>query len=137
MNEQPHDQNVSAPQPAESEVVALIKKMHQQLIFLEKKIDMLISQSGSSQERPSRPFSSRPPYRGNYNDKRGLGGDSRERSFRSDRPFDKHKSYNRDAREGGSGQDRPFQKKYDGGKKGFVPKKKSFYQGYAHKPESR
>ncbi|MBU0634014.1 MAG: hypothetical protein KKB82_07170 [Candidatus Omnitrophica bacterium] len=41
----------SAPPQAEQDVVALINKIQQQLVFLEKKIDTLISQSS---ERPFR-----------------------------------------------------------------------------------
>ena len=111
MNEQPDDQNVSAPQPAESEVVLLIKKLQQQLTFLEKKIDTLITQSKQPQEKPFRSFD-RPPHRGPYQDKKEFG---------------KQKNY-RDDREGGSGLQRPFKKKYEGEKREFDPKKKPFWQ---------
>lgn len=61
MSEQSQHNDSLPPAPAEQDVVALIKKMQQQLVFLEKKIDILINQS---QERPfgekrfSKPFRS-------------------------------------------------------------------------------
>jgi hypothetical protein len=52
------------PDGAEDEVVSMLKKLQQQLLFLEKKVDLLISQS---KERPhgdravtDRPFRKRP-----------------------------------------------------------------------------
>ena len=134
MNEQPNDKNLSAPQPSDSEVVVLIKRMQQQLTFLEQKIDAFISQS---REKPFPPFS-RPQHRLQYHDQREQGEDYRERSFRPGRHFGKprpeensrfglpKKNYT-DDRESGSGQDRNFKKKYDGPKRGFGPRKKPFF----------
>lgn len=71
--------NISLPSPqvesdmAEPNLVVLISQIQQQLSFLEKKIDTLISQSS---ERPSRNFDR--PYR---NDRGGRGDNFRERSF--------------------------------------------------------
>lgn len=136
MNEQPNDKNFSVPQPSDSEVVVLIKKLQQQLTFLEKKIDAFINQS---QEKSSRPFS-RPPHRGQYHDTRDQGEGYRERSFRPGRHFGKpraeenqrfgppRKNY-RDERENSSGQDRNFKKRYDGEKRGLEPRKKPFFHG--------
>ena len=45
MSEQPQHNDSLSSALAEQDVVVLIKKMQQQLIFLEKKIDILISQS--------------------------------------------------------------------------------------------
>ena len=95
MTEQFKSDNPSAPQQSETDVVVLIKKMQQQLAFLEKKIDLLVSQSQEkpfrekSFSRPSRPFDR--PYRpgGHYPDKRDHGEGSRERSFRPGHYSDK------------------------------------------------
>ena len=94
MSEQLERDDSLSPGPNEQDVAALINKMQKQLVFLEKKIDILISQS---QERPSgeRHFSK--PFRsfdrsyrpGQYHDKRGPGEDSRERGFHSGRHFEK------------------------------------------------
>ncbi len=54
-----HDPSPAPPQ-SESEVIALIKRMQQQLAFLEKKIDILINQS-SERSFKGRPFSK--PFR--------------------------------------------------------------------------
>ena len=77
-----------APIPAESDTdaVSLLKKMQQQLLFLERKIDLLISQSQerlhaekSSSNRPSqkRPFSKQfPPFDQQRHRSRGAHGHS-------------------------------------------------------------
>ena len=73
MSEQSRD-NEALPVAAEQDVLTLIRKMQQQLSFLEKKIDILISQS---QAKPSgdKPFSR--PFR------------IEERSFDRERPYEK------------------------------------------------
>jgi len=59
MSEQyPHP--AAVPSPANADIVALIKRMQQQLDFLERKIDTLISQS---QERPFREKRFSKPFR--------------------------------------------------------------------------
>ena len=60
MDEQLSDDSPAVPDQTGTEVVSLLKRLQQQLLFLEKKIDMLISQS---QQRPSseRPFR-KPPF---------------------------------------------------------------------------
>ena len=143
MTEQLKSDNSSAPQQTEPDVLVLIKKMHQQLAFLEKKIDILISQS---QEKPFRekhflkPFRSfgRPYRPGYYHDKRDQGEDLRGRSFHSGHHLEKRqgdenrgpggpkKDYS-DDRENSSSQDRHFKKKYGGKKRGFGPRKKLFF----------
>ena len=93
--------------PAEQDVVAVIKKIQQQLVSLEKKIDILINQSSgrpSGERHFSKPF----------------------RSF--DRP---HRSF-----DGGHGNtsggrsfdgERHFEKRHGGENRGFDPTKKPFY----------
>lgn len=143
MTEQLKSDNSSTPQQTESDVLVLIKKMHQQLAFLEKKIDILISQS---QERPfrekkfskpSRPFG-RPYSSDSYQGKRNQGEGFRERSFHSGHPFKKRqedknqgfgvpkRNYN-DDRESSSSQEGHFKKKFGGKKRGFDPRKKSSF----------
>lgn len=81
----------SVPPQAEMDVVSLIKKMQQQLSFLEKKIDILISQS---QEKPfkGRPFPKpfRPFSHSHHHDRGERDNSSRERDFSRGRPFEKH-----------------------------------------------
>ena len=138
MTEQFKSDNPSTPQQSESDLVGLIKMMQQQLAFLEKKIDILLSQSKERNfSKPSRPFDR--PYRpGRHQDKRGHGEDSRERSFNSGPYFEKRqgdeqrgfggpkKNYSNE-RENPSNQDRYFKKKYDDKKGGFDPRKKNFF----------
>ncbi len=100
------DNDSLPPLPDEQDVVALIKKMQQQLVFLEKKIDILISQS---QARPS-------------------GEKYFPKSFR---PFGHpHRSYDKGrdnaSRESDSGQGRHFEKRFGGENRGFNQKKKPF-----------
>jgi hypothetical protein len=170
MTEQFKNDDPLASQQSETDIVVLIKKMQQQLTFLEKKIDILVSQSQEKPlkerhfSRPSRPFDR--PYRpgGHYPDKREHGEGSRERSFRpghysdkrehgeglrersfrlshhSDRPqgevkrgFDGPRKEYSGNREGSSSPERHFEKKYDGKKKIFDPRKKDFF----HKRKDR
>ena len=80
----------SSPPQVEPDVVALVKKIQQHLMFLEKKIDTLISRSSekpSQGQHFSKPFRSygRPQHhsqRKNYNS-------SREGGFDRGRPFDR------------------------------------------------
>jgi hypothetical protein len=99
----------------EPDVVALIKKMQQQLIFLEKKIDTLIAQS---QAAPSREKYFSKPYR----------------SFDRPHRYGKGESDSRPG-EKGPDQGRSFEKRHGEGNRGFGhgekrkfdPKKKPFY----------
>jgi hypothetical protein len=89
MKEEP-SVNPSAEPDESTDVVSLLKRIQQQVVFLERKIDMLISQS---QERPSgnstspdRPFRKRPfskPFRSfdhpQRNGKREYGDRPKER----------------------------------------------------------
>jgi hypothetical protein len=132
MNEQ-----TQAPEPAsqpeiETDVLSLLKKMQQQLIFLEKKIDTLIHQSQARPpfgektfSRPHRPFG-HPQHRPGgrpYEKRQGDG----EKSF----GYKKH-GFEKD-REGGSDQKRPFKKWHGGDAAESGPKKKPFYQGFRPK----
>lgn len=138
MSEQSQHNSPSTPAAPEQDVLALIKKMQQHLVFLEKKIDLLISQS---QARPfrekhfSKPFRpSGPPY---HRSDRAQDNTSGERSFDRGRYFEKRHSaeprgvgYRKKAydapRESDSGQRNHFEKRHDGEKRGFDQKKKPF-----------
>jgi hypothetical protein len=70
MNEEPNFNPSVEPDQAEPDLVSLLKRMQQQLLHLEKKVDLLLSRSQekSFEERPSqdRPFHKRPfskPFR--------------------------------------------------------------------------
>lgn len=89
----------AAPQQGEQDVVALIKRIQQQLSFLDRKIDGLISQL--QERRPPRSFG-RPHHHG----REGHRDRSEERDF--DRP-------------------RHFEKRHEEDNRGFDKKKKPFY----------
>ena len=84
------DINYTKNEQAEQDVITMIKKIHQQLIFLEKKIDTLINQSSGKRfevKRFSKPL--QPFERSSYYGRGKQGNPSRERSFAQSRPFDK------------------------------------------------
>ena len=104
------NEELSVPPQADSDLVSLIKKMHQQLNFLDKKIDILIGQS------PERPFRDREkrfskPFRpsfggGTSHGKRDFHRGPRREGFSHDRPREGGFSSAR-PREGGFSHDRP------------------------------
>jgi hypothetical protein len=127
------------PAPAEQDVVALIKRMQQQLAFLEKKLDILINQS---QVKPSgeRHFSK--PFRASGQSHRHAAGERDtvygEKRFERGRRFEKrHGENNRSFGHTGKSYDGPrqseggpehhFEKRHGGEKRGFQHKKNSFY----------
>ncbi|HBR15062.1 MAG TPA: hypothetical protein DD723_05920 [Candidatus Omnitrophica bacterium] len=139
MNQQSQHNDSSSSAPAEQDVVVLIKRIQQQLIFLEKKIDVLINQSQArsfSEKTFSKPFrSSGSPHR---RPDRNYDNASREKSFDRGRHFEKRQGeekqgfgYKRKAydkpRESDSGQERHSEKRYSGEKRGFAQKKKPVY----------
>jgi len=111
MSEHTEDnEELSVPPQTDSDVVSLIKKMQQQLNYLEKKIDLLIG--GQSPERPfrdrekrfSKPF--RPSFGGGSGGRDFNRGPRREGGFSSDRPRTGGFSKDR-PREGGASYGRP------------------------------
>jgi len=110
MKEESNINLTEVPDESDTDVVSLLKKMQQQLLFLERKIDLLVSQSQPrpSGDRPStdRPFRKRPfskPFRSFDNPQRQGKGDyghsSRERDsspghFYDRRPHDKNRGPN-------------------------------------------
>ena len=121
------------------DVIALIKRMQQQLAFLEKKIDLLISQSQprtSGERHFSKPFGSAGPSRrrtarehdGNYGERRA----DRGRHF-GKRPGENNRDFGRDKqtydkpREGDRDQERHFEDRHGRDKGKFKHKGGSFY----------
>lgn len=108
--------------PSETDLVSLIKRMQQQLNYLEKKIDVLISQSQPKpfRERTERPFRERPerPYQ--------------KRTFsKPSRSFDRPRPHSREERESSPREreaaPRRFYERFDPAKKrGANPKKRPF-----------
>ena len=106
-----------------TDVVFLIKRMQQQLDFLEKKIDTLINQSQGKVFREKR-FSK--PYRSfEHSHRQGKGGydQHRERDFSQGRPSARP----------GSSFSRDGEKREDNQSRGFGQKKKPFF----HKHRNR
>ncbi len=145
------DENEDLSQPAQedADVMSMLKKMQQQLNYLEKKIDMLIGQSPERsfqdrEKRFSKPF--RPSFGGgSHHGKRDFHRGPRREGFSHDRPREGGFSHGR-SREGGfskdrpreggfssdrprsSGQDRPFDRKPGAGSRGFGHGDKPFFR---------
>ncbi len=104
------NEDLSVSPQTDSDVVSLIKKMQQQLNFLEKKIDILIGQSperpfGDREKRFSKPF--RPSFGGGASHgKRDFNRGPRREGFSHDRPREGGFSSNR-PRSSGFPSDRP------------------------------
>ncbi len=144
MNEQSKHNEVLLNAEADQDVVGLIKKMQQQLVSLEKKIDTLINQpqarpyKDSHFSKPFRPFS--PSHR---RPDREYGNSSGERSFSRERHFEKsHGEESRgfgykkkvygSSQESDSGQRHSFKKRPGGERKSFGREKP-----FAYKPKER
>ncbi len=97
----------SAPPQVEPDVAAMLKRIQQQLVFLEKKIDTLISRSS---ERPSKGQHFSKPFR----------------SYGYSQHHGKRKHYN-SSREGGFDQGRHFDREQGGGNRRFDQEKKPFF----------
>ncbi len=124
MNEQPNAHGPAADPSAETDLLALVKKIQQHLVFLEKKIDTLIShsqQKPAQEERFSRPFR---PHHSSYRREQRGGYDDRPRDDRRSGGFDARR---REGREGGFDKNRRFEKRHGDDDRGFRPKKKPFY----------
>lgn len=134
-----HHDDFLQPVPAEQDIVALIKRMQQQLAFLEKKLDILISQS---QANPSgeRHFSK--PFRASGYPHRHAAGERDtgygQKRFERGRRFEKRHGENNnnfghtakshdDPRDSAGGPEHHFEKRRGGEKRGFTHKKKSFF----------
>lgn len=145
------NEELSVPPQTDSDVASLIKKMQQQLNFLEKKIDILIGQSPEKpfrdrEKRFSKPF--RPSFGGGKRDfnrgprREGFSHDRpREGGFSHDRPreggFSHGRprasgfSHDRAPREGGFSQDRPRERSA-GPERAFDRKPGPSSRGFGH-----
>ena len=138
MNEEFNKESSSVlPQP-ETDTVVLIKRLQQQVAFLEKKIDILINQSQGESSREkyfSKPY--RSFDRSHRHNKGGRDSSHAERGFDQGRRFGKpggeqsrgfgqKKDYAR-PRESNSGPERHFEKRSGEEHRGFGRKKKPFF----------
>ncbi len=101
----------SLPPQAEPDVTTVLKRIQQQLVFLEKKIDTLINRSTekpSKEQHFSKPF--RSYGRSHQPGKRKYYNGSREGGFNQGRRFGREES-------GGN-------RRFDQGKKPFFPRRK-------------
>lgn len=146
MSEHVKHESTPVPPNEETDMLTLIQKIQQHLVFLEKKIDTLISQS--SQPRPSfrdRSFSkprhfgnshSNGPRHGGHGHGRGHGQGGPNPGFgnrdrgdrdRGDRGNSSFNSFNKDR--GDAQPDRNFDRPRGAGDgQGFVRKKKPFFR---------
>jgi hypothetical protein len=131
------NEELAVPPQTDTDVLSLIKKMQQQLNFLEKKIDILIGQSperpfGDREKRFSKPF--RPSYGGgSHHGKGNFNRGPRKEGFSHDRPREGGFSQDR-PRERSFGQERPFDRKPSAGPRGFGHGDKPFFR---HRKGSR
>ncbi len=129
------EQDEEVTPSSDSEVLTLLKRMQQQLAFLEKKIDTLLQASGSQGShgsdrprfndrrfsRPPRPYGGQPSYGNDRGGPRG-GGDRGPRNDFAPRG----RSFDRGPRSGG-GFDKPRRDDNRGGN--FSQGKKRFFRG--------
>ena len=109
MNEHLEHNTSSAPPQVELDVAALLKRMQQQLVFLEKKIDTLIKQSS---ERPFKERHFSKPFRPG-----GFG--------HSHHPV--KREHDNGPRESGFAQGHHFSRQQSGENRGFSQRKKPFF----------
>jgi len=122
MNDESPVNTAEEEDPSETDLVSLVKRMQQQLNYLEKKIDVLISQSQPKpfRERTERPFRERPerPFQ--------------KRTFsKPSRSFDRPRPHSREERESSPREreaaPRRFYERFDPAKKRAAnPKKRPF-----------
>ena len=112
MNEQFKQNDPSASPQSNQDVLALIKKIQDHLVILERKIDVL------SQRPPSRPFQDRPYEKKSFSKPYRAYGNS---SYRGKGEYDNK------PREGGFRPGGPFKKREGDDNRGFSHKKKPFY----------
>jgi hypothetical protein len=122
MNDESPINTTEEDDPPETDLVSLVKRMQQQLNYLEKKIDALISQSQPKpfRERTERPFRERPerPFQ--------------KRTFsKPSRSFDRPRPHGREEHESTSREREPaprrFYERFDPAKKRSAnPKKRPF-----------
>jgi len=134
-NDQPVQSDKDDDQPVQSDkdVVSLLMKMQRQLLYLEKKIDILIKQS---QEKPHRgnPSSER-PYRGNSSSEKPYRKKSYIKPLRSSGHSRRHGSEEKRDSTGEKNSDQAFYSKFRkrDENRGAGPRKKPSYR----KPKTR
>ncbi len=138
MNEQSRHNEALPSASAEQGMLVLMRNIQQQLVSLEKKIDILINQSlvRPSSEKPfSKPFRSfGRPYPHSNRAHVNVSGEKsfdRGRHFEKrpgeeNRGFDRKKKGYDNSRGSDFNQERHFEKRQDGEKRGFDQKKKPF-----------
>lgn len=118
MNEQSEQGDAAIPSGQQGEVVFLLKKLQEQLTFLERKVDLLVSQSKEKASFNKERAFSKPPFRSSlsfYGPSRHGGrlehsGPSRERTYESsNRPA---KPYGHSDSRGFAGKKKPFFQKH-------------------------
>ena len=118
MNKHAEERIALAESQNDPELLALVKKMQKHLVFLEKKIDLLI-EGGSGRENRS----GRPPFKKNFSRPFRSGGHSRHRSSSDGDRYSGPRD--RDRGSGGAGSDRP-RRFGSGSSVGGVRKKRPF-----------
>ena len=93
MSEQFKNDAFSGPQPNQPDLVALIRKLEDHLVILERKIDGLINKQQEhrrpfQEQRFSKPF--RPSFKGSHHGKGEYNSHSRENKFAPGQNFKKH-----------------------------------------------
>ncbi len=126
MTEQSNEDSSSNPQQADLDIVAVLRRMQQQLAFLEKKIDTLIKQS-PERSGSQRPFNRDRGFQRSFRPGGGFGHSDRhprgersshsqdrpERSFAPRRHFDNPHSSDQAPRSFDQRKKRPFRPRSD------------------------
>lgn len=137
MNDELKNQPSTSADSQEAQIIGLIKRMQQQLTFLEQKVDMILNklnEKPSTQRTFSKPFRSfERPARSDYRDHREHNRDTRERGSYSGQYADrehkddaKYRGSRKDYRDSRihTGQGAPFKKKFGHKGKPFFNKRK-------------
>jgi len=130
------NEDLSTPAQDDADILSILKKMQQQLNYLEKKIDTLVGQSPersfqSREKRFSKPF--RPSFGGGaHYGKRDFHRGPRREGFSHDRSSHNRPgedSFSNDRpRERSFGQERSFDRKPGSGPRGFGHGNKPFFR---------
>jgi hypothetical protein len=132
------DENSSTTAPqAGSDVVAMIKRLQEQMTFLERKIDTLIkaSQERSFKGRDDRSFRGRDdrPFKGR--DERRFGGNQFQKQRKPFGNFNRHgkrkQGFNSGQSQGGFNPARRFDRPWEGKNKKFKGRKKKKHFSHA------
>lgn len=137
MSEQPQYNDSLSPVPDQQDTTALLKKIQQQLVSLEKKIDILVNQSLDRPFREKRYPGSHRPFNRHHRFNREHDNTSTERNSYPGRHFEKRhseeghgfgykkKAYG-DSGESGFSKEHHFKRHNEDEKRGFDQRKKPF-----------